>query len=103
MSLPMQEGDVGPRDDLGDPISENNWQQFALCQDANKATADLFFSEKIDDIAAAKAFCQGCEVAHFCLSGALERREAWGVWGGELFVNGRPVAGNQRKGRPTKA
>lgn len=26
-----------------------------------------------------------------CLDGALERREPWGVWGGELFEDGRVI------------
>ena len=26
-----------------------------------------------------------------CLEGALERREPWGVWGGELFIGGDGV------------
>ena len=63
---------------------------------------ELFFSEQLDDIAAAKAFCQGCPVKDPCLAGALERREPWGVWGGELFVNGKVVAQKRKRGRPPK-
>jgi WhiB family redox-sensing transcriptional regulator len=37
-----------------------------------------------------------------CLEGALERREPWGVWGGELFLNGRILAQKRRRGRPRK-
>ena len=37
-----------------------------------------------------------------CLAGALERREPWGVWGGELFVNGKVVAQKRKRGRPPK-
>ncbi len=35
-----------------------------------------------------------------CLAGALERREPWGVWGGELFVSGVVVARKRPRGRP---
>ncbi len=34
--------------------------------------------------------------------GALTRREPWGVWGGELFVNGKIVAQKRKRGRPPK-
>ena len=30
------------------------------------------------------------------------RREPWGVWGGELFVNGKIVAQKRKRGRPPK-
>ena len=36
------------------------------------------------------------------LAGALERREPWGVWGGQLFLNGRLLAVKRRRGRPPK-
>ena len=65
-------------------------------------SSELFFSEQLDDIAAAKAFCQGCPVKDPCLAGALDRREPWGVWGGELFVNGKVVAQKRKRGRPRK-
>ena len=37
-----------------------------------------------------------------CLAGAKERREPWGVWGGELFVQGVVVARKRPRGRPRK-
>ncbi|MGI8491243.1 MAG: WhiB family transcriptional regulator, partial [Acidimicrobiales bacterium] len=37
-----------------------------------------------------------------CLTGAIERREPWGVWGGQLFVNGRMLAQKRKRGRPQK-
>ena len=37
-----------------------------------------------------------------CLAGALERREPWGVWGGELFIAGVVVARKRPRGRPRK-
>ena len=33
------------------------WWDDALCNDSTGALADLFFSEQLDDIATAKAFC----------------------------------------------
>jgi WhiB family transcriptional regulator, redox-sensing transcriptional regulator len=79
-----------------------DWQADALCNDGEATLVELFFSEQLDDIAAAKAFCQGCAVKDQCFSGALDRREPWGVWGGELFVNGKVVAQKRKRGRPPK-
>lgn len=84
------------------PVRDPDWQVDALCNDGTGALAELFFSEQLDDIAAAKAFCQGCPVKDPCLAGALDRREPWGVWGGELFVNGKVVAQKRKRGRPRK-
>jgi WhiB family transcriptional regulator, redox-sensing transcriptional regulator len=62
----------------------------------------LFFSEDLIDIARAKAICSKCSLAVECLAGALEREEPWGVWGGQLLVNGVIVANKRRRGRPPK-
>jgi WhiB family redox-sensing transcriptional regulator len=35
-----------------------------------------------------------------CLSGALSRKEPTGVWGGELFEDGRVIAEKRAPGRP---
>ena len=32
----------------------------------------------------------------------MRRREPWGVWGGELFANGRVLAQKRNRGRPPK-
>ena len=37
-----------------------------------------------------------------CLSGALIRHEPWGVWGGEMVINGKVLASRRRRGRPPK-
>ncbi|GIU88367.1 MAG: hypothetical protein KatS3mg009_2882 [Acidimicrobiia bacterium] len=81
---------------------EPDWQVDAKCNDGTGALVELFFSEQIDDIAAAKGFCGDCPAREPCLAGAQERREPWGVWGGELFVNGRIVAQKRKRGRPPK-
>ena len=36
------------------------------------------------------------------LAGAVERREPWGVWGGELFQAGVVIARKRPRGRPRK-
>ena len=64
---------------------------------------ELFFAESPSDVETAKAMCQGCSARLSCLSGALERREPWGVWGGELFLRGEVVPRKRPRGRPRKA
>ncbi|HEV3380767.1 MAG TPA: WhiB family transcriptional regulator [Trebonia sp.] len=64
--------------------------------------AELFFAEAPDDVEAAKALCQGCRARVTCLEGALERREPWGVWGGELLLRGTIVPRKRPRGRPRK-
>jgi WhiB family redox-sensing transcriptional regulator len=83
-------------------VREPDWQDLALCNDGTGSMTELFFSEQLDDIAAAKAFCQACDVKAQCLDGAILRREPWGVWGGELFVHGKIVAQKRKRGRPPK-
>ncbi len=63
---------------------------------------ELFFAERPEDVERAKALCTGCPVRPACMAGALERREPWGVWGGELFVQGVVVARKRPRGRPRK-
>src|SRR5688500_3927195 len=63
---------------------------------------ELFFAEVPADVEEAKALCRDCPIREACLAGALERREPWGVWGGELFVGGVVVARKRPRGRPRK-
>ena len=65
--------------------------------------AELWFAESPADVEAAKALCQDCPVRSACLAGALERREPWGVWGGELFIAGVVVPRKRPRGRPRKS
>jgi WhiB family redox-sensing transcriptional regulator len=74
----------------------------ARCNDGSGALAALFFSEQIDDINTAKSYCAECPIAAACLDGAIERREPWGVWGGELFWNGKILPYKRKRGRPPK-
>ena len=83
-------------------IEEEPWRVDARCADTSSALVDLFFSEQLDDILRAKAFCQECPVRVPCLNAAIERHEPWGVWGGELFANGKVLAQKRRRGRPPK-
>lgn len=69
---------------------------------ACRTDPELFFAEAPADVELAKALCVDCPIRRACLAGALERREPWGVWGGELFVRGVIVARKRPRGRPRK-
>ena len=84
--------------DLLDPLSK---QAPPLpCRTEN---SDLWFAEKPAELEMAKAFCQQCPARLACLQGALERRELWGVWGGEIFDRGRILPRKRPRGRPRKS
>ena len=63
---------------------------------------ELWFAESPADVEQAKALCIDCPVRSLCLAGALERREPWGVWGGELFLQGVVIPRKRPRGRPRK-
>lgn len=63
---------------------------------------ELWFAESPSDVEYAKALCVECPVRSLCLDGALQRREPWGVWGGELFLQGVVIPRKRPRGRPRK-
>jgi WhiB family redox-sensing transcriptional regulator len=63
---------------------------------------DLWFAESPADLERAKQYCLDCPARLACLAGALERREPWGVWGGEIFERGHIVPRKRPRGRPRK-
>ncbi len=81
-----------------DPIGTS----YPRCSDGNGTLTHLFFSDDEFDIARAKAICSKCGLAPTCLEGALDRAESYGVWGGELLVEGVIVAIKRGRGRPPK-
>ena len=64
--------------------------------------AELWFAESPADVEFAKSLCGTCPAVAECLAGARERREPWGVWGGQLIVQGEVVARKRPRGRPRK-
>ncbi len=64
--------------------------------------SELWFAESPEDVELAKALCRDCPVRDLCLGGALERGEPWGVWGGELFLQGVVIPRKRPRGRPRK-
>lgn len=64
---------------------------------------ELWFAESPTDLELAKSYCADCPLRDACLAGALERREPWGVWGGQIFERGVVVARKRPRGRPRKS
>ena len=83
-------------------FTRRDWWDHAVCRNNSGGLVGLFFSEELQDIAKAKTICATCPVLAECLEGAIERHEPWGVWGGQLFRNGRILASKRRRGRPPK-
>lgn len=63
---------------------------------------ELWFADAPDDLERAKALCGNCPIRSACLEGAVERAEPWGVWGGQIVMNGAVVAHKRPRGRPRK-
>jgi WhiB family transcriptional regulator, redox-sensing transcriptional regulator len=63
---------------------------------------ELFFAESPSDVELAKALCGTCPVRAECLASAIERREPWGVWGGQLLLQGVVIPRKRPRGRPRK-
>jgi len=72
------------------------------CADGSGTLTPLFFSDDLVDIGRAKAMCEKCALKTNCLADAMDREEPWGVWGGELLLNGRIVTSKRACGRPPK-
>ncbi|NEM05095.1 WhiB family transcriptional regulator [Geodermatophilus normandii] len=63
---------------------------------------DLWFAESPALLEQAKVLCGECPVRDACLTGALDRGEPWGVWGGEIFERGVVIPRKRPRGRPRK-
>ena len=67
-----------------------------------KFDPDLWFSDAPAQLELAKSLCGDCPLRVECLSGAVDRQEPWGVWGGEIFERGAVVPRKRPRGRPRK-
>lgn len=63
---------------------------------------DLWFAEDPGDLEHAKRLCADCPIRRECLAAALDRREPWGVWGGEIVERGEVITRKRPRGRPRK-
>jgi WhiB family redox-sensing transcriptional regulator len=64
---------------------------------------ELFFSDRPDELALAQAICAPCEVRLQCLQTALREELDWGVWGGVIFWDGKPLHRKRTRGRPRRS
>ncbi|MDQ2708443.1 MAG: WhiB family transcriptional regulator [Actinomycetota bacterium] len=78
----------------------NEHQDRPACAGADPA---LWFAERPAELSTAKAICAECPIRAQCLAGALERREPWGVWGGEIIEDGVVLEYKRGRGRPSDA
>ncbi len=67
-----------------------------------RSDPELFFAERPEEVAQAKALCHDCPVRANCLAGALQRGEPFGVWGGELLLRGAVIPYKRPRGRPRR-
>ncbi len=91
------EAPVLPLTDLEDEI-----ERLGVPVPCRSYDPEVFFAETPADVEYAKSLCGTCPVRQACLAGAKDRREPWGVWGGELFVQGVVVPRKRPRGRPRK-
>lgn len=86
----------------GDPVDRAGAAWIDVEVPCRVHDAELWFAETAEGVARAQQHCARCPLQDACLAGAMERQEPWGVWGGELFERGVPVARKRRPGRPRK-
>lgn len=63
---------------------------------------ELWFADAPADVEKAKALCGGCPIRLACLTVAIYRAEPAGVWGGQLFDQGRIAPFKRPRGRPRR-
>ncbi|MGN6130799.1 MAG: WhiB family transcriptional regulator [Nocardioidaceae bacterium] len=103
----QNKGGSSRRPDLGGPAGRRSPHPGDPAGGAGQPTcagpqAEMFFSEDAGDVERAKGLCTSCARRSACLAGALQRREPWGVWGGELFQAGAVIPYKRPPGRPRK-
>lgn len=63
---------------------------------------EAYFSNKPHEVELAQDACLDCVLMFACQQGAKDRAEPWGVWGGEVFRDGKPISRYRGRGRPRK-
>ncbi|MBI9116095.1 WhiB family transcriptional regulator [Sanguibacter suaedae] len=100
----MSQGGSGTR--VAQPLTHSEGREFdelvAGLVPCRSNDPELWFAEQTARIEEAKALCRECPLVAGCLAGAVDRAEPWGVWGGEVFVDGVVVARKRGRGRPRK-
>ncbi len=73
-----------------------SWQARGNCVGVDP---DLFFPERGESVAEAKAVCATCVVRAECLAFALEHNERFGIWGGLSARERRAIRRARRQAR----
>lgn len=66
-------------------IDNIGWREEALCRTIG---AELWFSDKKEEVTEAMRLCESCPVRRTCESWAVRTGQTYGVWGG-VDVSGR--------------
>lgn len=98
---PVGTGTGEPRPSHAGDDADREIASKARCADPRASYTALFFSEVPLEMLRAKAICSVCAVKGLCLERALQRKEPYGVWGGEFFEEGQVVAVKRGRGRPS--
>jgi WhiB family redox-sensing transcriptional regulator len=102
-TAPSDDAPVHSLHTLRQPLRDRQWHREGDASlPCRRGEGELWFADDPADVELAKALCQECPLLEACLAGATERREPWGVWGGELFARGVVVPRKRPRGRPRK-
>ena len=97
---------TAPEQEAPRGITAPHWRDAAfggLLLPCQREDLQLWFSERPADLELAKAYCRSCPLRAPCLTGATERGEPHGVWGGEIFERGAITSSKRPRGRPPRA
>jgi WhiB family transcriptional regulator, redox-sensing transcriptional regulator len=78
------------------PTEDLSWQDHANCLGLD---SDLFFPDRGESTAEAKAICAACAVRDECLEYALASGQKFGIWGGTSERERRAIRRRRRAGR----
>lgn len=92
-ALYFADSGAGGIGDLFDLFQRPEWHAHAACRGVG---ADVFFPERGEMVAAAKAICAVCPVRQECFDHALDNGERNGVWGGVSERGRRPLRARRK-------
>jgi WhiB family transcriptional regulator, redox-sensing transcriptional regulator len=83
---------------LVEAVRELEWTRRASCGSLPARKADrIFFPERGGSLKRARVICARCPVKAECLAYALEKGEAFGIWGGTSEKERRELQRTRRK------
>lgn len=78
----------------------DDWRLASACRESD---VELFYSTEDADNRVALRICGGCPVRAECFQAAMQRKEAFGVWGGTLETQRRRVFRREQRARRATA